>query len=88
MSYHATVREGMRKYEQIIDSESVRTRECLGSSKVSEIDVNECCGAKNPPELPGSVVTKLIVSVLQQFWLCPYSGPPRPPLRHCKRTVT
>lgn len=32
----------MRKYEQIVYAELVRTRKVLGGSKVPEMDVNEC----------------------------------------------
>ena len=46
MSYHATIREGVWKYEQIVDSELVRTCEVLGGSKESEIDSSEHRGGQ------------------------------------------
>jgi hypothetical protein len=48
MCYHATIREGMWKYKQIVDSEFVRTCKVLCGSKESEIDSSECCRSQIP----------------------------------------
>ena len=72
-TYHATIREGMRKYKQIINSKLVWTCKVLGGSQISEINVNGSFGQKSQC-LPGSVLTELIESDLQQFWLSPYTS--------------
>lgn len=68
-TYHATIREGVWKDEQIIDSKSILTCEVLSSRKKSRVNMDErLVVLRGNMKLPGSVDIEFVKGVLQYLW--------------------